>query len=47
MKKFPPEFGTQEEFGTPQQVFGWNEQWPTRQLAISAKRKLTCCLCYG
>jgi len=46
-RKIQPEFGTQEEFSTPLQVYGRNELWPTRQLAISAKRKLTCCLCFA
>ena len=27
-----PEFGSQEEFGTPLQVYGWNKLWPTREL---------------
>jgi hypothetical protein len=42
-----PEFGSQEKFGTPLQVYGWNNLWPTRELAISAKRKLTCCFCFA
>jgi hypothetical protein len=25
-----PEFGSQEEFSSPPQVYGWNELWPTR-----------------
>jgi hypothetical protein len=41
-----PEFGSQEAFGTPLQVYDWNELRLTRELAISAKRKLTCCFCF-
>jgi hypothetical protein len=43
--RYNPEFGSQEESGTPLQVYGSNELWPTRELAISAKRKLTFCFC--
>jgi hypothetical protein len=45
MELYEPEFGNQEELGTPLQIYNLNDLQPTRKLAISAKWKLTCCFC--
>jgi hypothetical protein len=40
-----PEFCSQEELAAPLENCNWNDLELTRELAISAKRKLTCCFC--